>query len=62
MQDAAALPAQAVNKRASAALARRTGSGRSLLRDQTLMLELSRELDVEAAGLDLRADEIERLP
>jgi hypothetical protein len=60
MQDAAALRAQAVSKGASAALARRTGPGLSLLRDRTLMLELSQELDVEAAGLDLRADEIER--
>lgn len=60
MTDIASLRAQALSKRESADLARRVGPGLSLANDRQLMVELSQELDAEAARLEAQADEIER--
>ncbi len=56
--DVAELRARAASKRRSADLARRTAPGLMLAYDRAMMLELSQELDAEAAGLEARADEL----
>jgi hypothetical protein len=60
MGQSADLRAQAQNKRRSAALARRIGPGLSLSQDRQMMLELSQELETEAARLDAEADALDR--
>jgi pyruvate/2-oxoglutarate dehydrogenase complex dihydrolipoamide acyltransferase (E2) component len=57
---AAELRAQASRKRAMADMVRRVGSGLSVSSDRQAMLRHAQELEAEAAGLEARAEALDR--
>jgi hypothetical protein len=62
MTRAAELRAQAAGNRRTAALARRVGPGLSIEQDRLMMQRHALELDAEASGLEVQADELESAP